>query len=233
AYLDEQRMMRTGVPLVGKEEKETWPDGRETWVSSTKMPLYDGEGRIVSTFGVSRDITERKRAEFRLAVQYATTRVLAECATLKEAGPRILQAVGDTLAWEQGALWTLDGRDDGLRCLAVWHTGPAAPVPEPEAPTRTLALPSSASLPAHVRQIGEPVWVADIRQHPAWGGAAPENARGTFAFPIRLGDETLGVAEFSSRRPRLPDNELLVMFAAIGSQIGQFMERERAQAALK
>jgi PAS domain S-box-containing protein len=63
AYEDEQAIIRSGQPLVGKEEKETWPDGRTGWVSTTKMPLRDQEGRIVGTFGVSRDITERKRAE--------------------------------------------------------------------------------------------------------------------------------------------------------------------------
>lgn len=56
---DEKRVMDTGVPLVGKEEKETWPDGSITWCSSTKLPLRDDEGRIVGTFGISRDITER------------------------------------------------------------------------------------------------------------------------------------------------------------------------------
>jgi len=62
ARADEQRVMETGQPLVDKEERETWPDGRETWVTTTKLPLYDEEGRIVGTFGISRDITEQKRA---------------------------------------------------------------------------------------------------------------------------------------------------------------------------
>ncbi len=63
AYDDEQRIIRTGEPLLNIEEKETWPDGRVTWVSTSKMPLRDEKGEIVGTFGISRDITERKRIE--------------------------------------------------------------------------------------------------------------------------------------------------------------------------
>jgi len=68
ALRDEQEILRTGQPLVNMEEKETWPDGRETWVSTTKLPLRDPNGHIIGTFGLSRDITEKKRAEEKLAV---------------------------------------------------------------------------------------------------------------------------------------------------------------------
>ena len=64
---DEQRVMQTGQPLVGVEEKETWLDGRVTWVSMTKMPLRDRAGRVFGTFGISRDITEHRRIEQVLA----------------------------------------------------------------------------------------------------------------------------------------------------------------------
>jgi diguanylate cyclase (GGDEF)-like protein/PAS domain S-box-containing protein len=66
AFNDEQEIVRTGQPIVDKEEKETWPDGHETWVLSTKLPLHDEQGNIIGTMGISRDITERKRVELEL-----------------------------------------------------------------------------------------------------------------------------------------------------------------------
>ncbi len=63
ALADEQKIIATGSPLVSKEEWKTWPDERESWVSSTKMPLRTDGGEIVGTFGISHDITNRKKME--------------------------------------------------------------------------------------------------------------------------------------------------------------------------
>jgi len=66
ALLDEQKIIRTGKPILDIEEKETWEDGRETWVTTSKMPMFDKNGKIVGTFGISSDITKRKQAEAEL-----------------------------------------------------------------------------------------------------------------------------------------------------------------------
>ncbi|MCA9054750.1 MAG: response regulator [Planctomycetaceae bacterium] len=63
AYEDEQQIIASGESMVSKEEKETWPDGRVTWVSTSKMPLCDLDGRVIGTFGISRDITRQKQTE--------------------------------------------------------------------------------------------------------------------------------------------------------------------------
>lgn len=69
AFRDEQEIILTGQPLVNVEEKETKPDGGILWVSTTKMPLRDTSGNIVGTFGISRDITQRKEFEDQLEHQ--------------------------------------------------------------------------------------------------------------------------------------------------------------------
>ena len=71
AYEDEQRVMSTGEPLIGLEEKETWPDGHVTWASTTKVPLRDADGNITGLVGISRNITGRRRAEERIREQAA------------------------------------------------------------------------------------------------------------------------------------------------------------------
>src|SRR5437867_2969709 len=67
AYEDEQFIGRTGQPIIGKMEKETWHDGRVTWGLTTKMPFRDKDGKIIGTFGVTKDITQLKETERELA----------------------------------------------------------------------------------------------------------------------------------------------------------------------
>ena len=63
SYAEEQEVMRSGAALMDEEEWVVWPDGRETWVLTTKLPLRDSQGETIGIFGISRDITERKRNE--------------------------------------------------------------------------------------------------------------------------------------------------------------------------
>jgi eukaryotic-like serine/threonine-protein kinase len=61
--MEEREIIRTGRPAVARDIRVPWADGRITWGFRTKMPLRDPQGRIIGTFVVARDITERKQAE--------------------------------------------------------------------------------------------------------------------------------------------------------------------------
>ncbi|MDE0087262.1 MAG: PAS domain S-box protein [Candidatus Poribacteria bacterium] len=80
AYQDERTVIDTGKPIEGKREKETWPGGQDTWVSTTKVPIRDRSGRIKGTCGISRDITEYHRADRALRDSEAKWRSLVESA---------------------------------------------------------------------------------------------------------------------------------------------------------
>ena len=88
AFDAEQEIIATGEPLLGIEERETWPDRPDTWVLTTKMPLRDGAGRIIGTFGLSRDITARKRLALELGAKTSRLAgVEAELHRLLESSP--------------------------------------------------------------------------------------------------------------------------------------------------
>lgn len=68
--IDEKQVIETGEALLAFEEREVWPDGRITWVYSSKVPIHDDSGNVVGIFGISRDITAKKEAQLR-AERYA------------------------------------------------------------------------------------------------------------------------------------------------------------------
>jgi PAS domain S-box-containing protein len=195
---------------------------------NTSFIEIDGKPAVLA---VIRDITGRKLAEGRLAAQYAVTRVLAEAGTLSAASPQILQAIGEGLDWDLAVLWVVDAQADVLRCVDAWH-GTDRPVEQFEALTRASTFERGIGLPGRVWQSGRPAVIADVvldRNFPRAHAAAAEGLHGAFAFPILGSAGTIGVMEFFSRNFRDADGDLLSMMGALGSQIGQFIDRRRTE----
>jgi PAS domain S-box-containing protein len=97
AFEDEQQIIRTAEPVIGKIEKETYVDGRVSWVLTSKMPLRNASGEIVGTFGISKDITAIKDAETRLEQAHRQLLVTSRMAGMAEVATSVLHNVGNVL----------------------------------------------------------------------------------------------------------------------------------------
>ncbi|MGH7230472.1 MAG: PAS domain S-box protein, partial [Nitrospiraceae bacterium] len=211
------------------------PDGGLEWIRDRAFPIRDDSGTVYRLAGIAECITAQKIAEQRLTAQYAVARALSESDTLAEATPKILQAICESLGWDIGALWSVDERDDVLRCVHVWHS-PGVETARFEVLSGQMAFRRGVGLPGRVWAGGEPVWVTDITRDPNFPRAAmavETGLHGALAFPIKLNAKVLGVLEFFSRDVRESDEDLLRMLRAVGSQIGQVTERQQAEEALR
>ena len=84
AYEAERALMRTGEPVLGQLERETWPDRPDTWALTSKLVLRDNDGQVIGTFGISRDVSALKHLEEearRLAQQLLTAAEISRTAT--------------------------------------------------------------------------------------------------------------------------------------------------------
>jgi PAS domain S-box-containing protein len=227
------RLSRMGTSrVIGKilEVHGLKHDGTEFPVELT-LGTWGGDGQVFYS-GILRDISERKRAEQRLRAQYATTRILSEAETLKEATSGILQTICETLGWDLGLYWTIDPEVNALRHVESWGMLGSLVLAFTQS-ERSVTFTPGVGLPGRVWANKAPAWIPDLQQDDNFPRAPQAKKAGLcsgFGFPILLGGEVQGVLEFFSRRSQAPDQDLLALFGSIGGQIGQFTARKQSEA---
>lgn len=179
----------------------------------------------------SRERAAPENAQRQLATQYAVANILAEATGFQEAIPKLLQAICEHEGFVAATLWRADPNATTLQCVDVWTTG----TPELTAfaaSARELKLALGDGLAGRAWENREPVWVADASREdnvPQTPLAAKTGLRVGVAIPIAVRGEIKGIMVFFGTDVRKPDPVLLDMFHAIGSQIGQFIERQAQQ----
>ncbi|WP_051469917.1 PAS domain S-box protein [Fischerella sp. PCC 9605] len=180
------------------------------------------------------DLSDRKQAEQRQRVQYAVTRVLAEARTIADAVPAVLRSLCESLGWQLGIFWSVDRQGEFLGYVNEWHV-PSVNLDEFKEKNQTTIFTPGVGLPGRVWASGEPAWIEDViadHNFPRIAEATQAGLHGALAFPIRINREILGAIECFSDKIQKPDADLLQMMSTIGSEIGQFIERKRAEEAL-
>lgn len=207
------------------------PDGSVRWIRDRAFPVRDEKGGVYRMVGTAIDITEYKKADLRGRVLHEVTAVLAESAPLAETARRVLEIVCQRLDLPAGDLWLEDRASRVLRCVALWHR------PEPgfgafATETRRMTFGPGEGLPGRVWQKKEPAWFGDLAGNPAFlrrEQAREVGLRGAVGFPIMVRNQAYGVVGLFSFADTPPEPAILAMFAGLGTQLGQFVERKHLE----
>ena len=227
-----ERVLATGRDTC--EYRVRHADGVYHWAREEVRLVRADDGTPLEVVGAWIDVTEHKRAEALILAQNTVAHLLAGGASLEEAGPTILEAVGTALGWQLGSIFTVDEEQDVLRCACVWPS--TGPFEDYLRDSRTRTFRRNEGLPGRAWAQGRARWVNGARPDAAFPRSAIALEAGihsAITWPIRSGKHVLGVAELLSREDVPPDESARRALEAIGAQIGMFIERNRSEAALR
>jgi PAS domain S-box-containing protein len=209
------------------------PDRTVRWIYDRAFPIRNPEGQVYRVAGIAEDITERKQAQARTAIEHAVTKALARARNIEEAGAGILRSMQGILEAQAATIWLIDGETGLLRCSLVNLTESSMALEEFAAVSCATSFARGVGLPGRVWASCQPALIPDLAEDTNFPRAQVASSAGLssgIAFPILTGTEFTGVMEFFTRHPLVPDQALLRMMGIIGSEIGQFIHRRKAEA---
>jgi two-component system, OmpR family, phosphate regulon sensor histidine kinase PhoR len=227
-----KRFLESGEgPVLNKrlELSALHKEGYEFPVELTISPTRIGDAYVFNAF--LRDITERKQADQYFRAQHEVTNVIAQSTAREDFMPKVLAALGESMGWELGEFWIVDRRSGVLRHRVHWHL-PSIDAQELDRRSRDLEFERGVGLPGRAWEREQPVYVADIRDDPAFlrtSAAVSQGLRSAIGIPIHGDGGVMGVMVFFSTDIAAPNKELIAMMATLGSQVGQAIERHHAE----
>lgn len=179
---------------------------------------------------------ERYALHRRTALHLKVSQLLTENAESSEVLLRLLQLIVPSLGWALGAVWLPDAAGEAITCHASWHRDR----PGLKRAAASLSEPTAGGWEGLYRQAAGsgtlPIWISDIARD-GWGpraeSATAAGLRSALAFPLLVEQRCLGWIELFQIEPQAPDDELLLLVNGLGAEIGQFVERKRAESALR
>jgi two-component system, cell cycle sensor histidine kinase and response regulator CckA len=222
------RRVATGEQLPPYESVRLRRDGRQIDVLVRASGIRDAAGRIIAISSIAHEITERKAAERRRQLQGFALQALADTSSIEEAACKLVRGVCDAYGWSCGNLWLMDDREKVLRHAAGWSRSKGR-LDELVEFSGHLTFGQGQGLPGEAWQKAEPVWISDFVRHRRYPRAEIARELGlltAIAFPLRVGERTVGVIDFFSADIRQPSVDDLTAVGSLWSQFALFIDRK-------
>jgi diguanylate cyclase (GGDEF)-like protein/PAS domain S-box-containing protein len=202
-------------------------------IDAATAPIPAAAGRPARVLLVGRDVTALVAAERRLHVAHEVARALATTTSRSAARLQVLEAIGDGLQWDAVAFWAVDERRGVLAFQDAWVLPGAGQATRFVDALAGVALAEGEGVAGRAWAERRPVWLADAWEAPSARGGRAAGLRASVAVPVVVGSDLLGVLQLAHRHARAEDGASLELLESIGRQLGQFLERRRAEDELR
>jgi diguanylate cyclase (GGDEF)-like protein/PAS domain S-box-containing protein len=232
---DAMRQMLSGdVEGMRIEKRTVRKDGEPVWVDLTTRLVRGRDGKPMYFQNVAVDIRDRKRAEVLQAARFAVTQALVTSPGWDKAAPGVLEGLCRTLDWELAEYWEVDINREAMNFVTSWKR-PGRDTSVFEATASQVTYRRGEGLAGQVWESGTPLSMPDLAADasPRAAAAVTAGLHGVVGFPVRSGRRVVGMISLHTWAPRELDEGLVAVMNDVGSQIGEFVERKRAEVALQ
>ncbi len=222
-------------PFTDFEYGHKLADGDTCWVRISGTPVFAADGAFQGYRGIGRNVTDARRAQKLLDLEHAVARCLNSARSANEVLSEVIRSVCETQEWDFGRYWEPDSPLAALTSRAAW-SAPITDLTRYLASSTSLSYEPGVGLVGRVWETGTPLWVPDMdldERVLQKDVVRRTGLHGSFVIPVISHDKTIGVLSFVSREVKEPDLRLLAAARMIGSQVGQFLERRRAEESLR
>jgi PAS domain S-box-containing protein len=228
-----ERVKKGEIGSTQLEERYQLKGGGSLWVSVTAARTRPDNPGASDVLLVVQDLTKRRESQRGLSVQHLVSQLIAEAKTPAETLQTVLAKVGQMLRWSYATYWALDHASNVLRPVRTWTVAHRS-FAEFDRKTKGIVFGLGEGFPGRVLETGRPNWETDLAVpavYPRSGEASAEGLHSAFGIPVRTADRFFGVLEFFAEDVLPPDQALLNAAQGLGYQLGEFLERARANEA--
>ena len=226
--------------LAGEEEgrriekRYTRKNGEHVWADLTMRLVRSPDRKPLYFQTVAVDIRDRKRAEVLQAARFAVTQALVTSPGWDRAAPGVLEGLCRTLDWELAEYWEVDPDRETMHFVTSWKR-PGRDTSAFEATAAQVTYRRGEGLAGRVWEAGAPIAMNDLAGDTSVRAAAAVAAglHGIVGFPVRSGRRVVAMISLHTWAARELDEGLAAVMVDVGSQIGEFVERKRAEVALQ